>query len=123
VIYFYIGISEFLIAKGGDNMYMDAVRDIQALEAQLEQLKAQAQTRAQEALTAAEKDGRALLSDVHQSIRQADAEAMAQCEAQAATQRQTVLEATEADCQALRQQAAGRMDEAVHLILGKVVGR
>ena len=104
-------------------MYIDAVKDIQKLEEQMEQAKAQARAKAQEAMAAAEKDGRAMLAEVRQEIRQADAEAMEYCETKAAAHRQTVLDAAEADCQALRQRAAAHMDAAVAQIVGKVVGR
>lgn len=104
-------------------MYMDAVREIQKLEEQMEQAKADARAQAKDALTAVEKDGRALLAATRQTIREADAAAMADCEARAARQREDVLRSAEAQCQALCQQAGSRMDEAVSQIVGRVVGR
>ena len=104
-------------------MYMDAVKEIQKLEEQMEQAKNQARAQARDALENAEKDGRALLNAARQTIRAADAAAMETCEAQAARQRDTVLQEAEADCQALRTRAMGHMDDAVAQIVGRVVGR
>ena len=104
-------------------MYLDTVKEIQKLEEQLEQVKAQARTQAREALEAAEKEGRDLLSDARKAIRDADTAAMEACEVQAAQQRDAVLHEAQADCQALRDRASGRMEDAVARIVGKVVGR
>jgi hypothetical protein len=48
---------------------------------------------------------------------------MEACEAQAAQQRDAVLKAAQADCQALRDRASGRMEDAVARIVERVVGR
>ena len=104
-------------------MYLDTVKEIQKLEEQMEQAKAQARVQAREALEAAEKEGRDLLADTRKAIRDADTAAMEACEAQAARQRDAVLQAAQADCQALRARASGHMEDAVARIVGKVVGR
>ena len=70
-----------------------------------------------------EKAGRDLLAEVRKTIRQADAAATEACEAQAAQQRDAVLRSAQADCQTLRNQASGRMEDAVARIVERVVGR
>lgn len=104
-------------------MYMDAVREIQKLEEQVEQAKVRARAQAKDALDTVEKDGRALLAATRQEIREADALGMAECEEQAGRQRQEVLQNAESQCRTLRRQAESRMDEAVAQIVGRVVGR
>lgn len=104
-------------------MYIDTVREIQALEEQLEQEKSRCRQQAKDVLAATEKDGRELLSSVRQKLREADAAAAQETEEQAAQQRQAVLAEAEADCQRLRDHAAKRMDEAAAFIVKKVVGR
>lgn len=104
-------------------MYMETVREIQKLEEQMEQAKTRARAQAKESLDAVEKDGRALLASTRQTIREADAAAMAECEERAARHREDVLHQAEDQCRVLRQQADGRMDQAVAQIIGRVVGR
>jgi vacuolar-type H+-ATPase subunit H len=104
-------------------MYMEVVKEIRKLEEQVEQSKAQARAQAKDSLDAVEKEGHALLADTRQTIREADAAAMKTCEEQAAARRQDVLRQAEEQCRQLREQAAGRMDEAVARIVGRVVGR
>ena len=90
-------------------MYMEAVKEIRKLEDQMEQAKIQARSQAKDSLDAVEKEGRAA--------------AMSACEEQAGQRRQAVLQQAEAQCRALREQAAGHMDEAVARIVERVVGR
>jgi len=104
-------------------MYMDAVKDIQKLEEQMELVKAQARTRAQEDMSAAEKEGRGMLSAARLDVRRADEEALSGCEAEAEAHRQKVLSAAEADCSDLRARAQSHMKEAVERIVGRVVER
>ena len=104
-------------------MYIDTVREIQALEEQLEQEKMRCRQQAKDTLAATEKDGRDLLSSVRQKIREADADADRETEELAAGQRKAVLAEAEADCRALRERAAARMEEAAAFIVEKVVGR
>ena len=104
-------------------MYLDTVKEIQQLEEQMEQAKAQARAQAREAQEDAEKTGRDLLAETRRAIREADAAAMEACEARAAQQRDGVLKAAQADCQALRDRASDRMEDAVARIVGRVVGR
>ncbi len=104
-------------------MYMEAVKEIRELEEQMEQAKVRARAQAKDSLDAVEKEGRALLADTRQAIREADASAMEACEKEAEVQRQDVLRQAEDQCSALRRQAAGHMDEAVARIVERVVGR
>ncbi len=104
-------------------MYMEAVKEIQKLEEQMEQAKAKARAQAKDSLDAVEKEGRALLTGTRQAIREADAAAMTECEEKAAVKRQDVLRQAEEQCRQLREQASGRMDEAVARIVERVVGR
>jgi len=104
-------------------MYMEAVKEIRKLEDQMEQAKIQARSQAKDSLDAVEKEGRALLAAARQTIREEDAAAMSACEEQAGQRRQAVLQQAEAQCRALREQAAGHMDEAVARIVERVVGR
>ncbi len=104
-------------------MYMEAVKEIRKLEEQVEQSKAQARAQAKDSIDAVEKEGRALLNAARQTIREEDAAAMTECEEKAAAQRLDVIRQAEEQCRALRDRAAGRMDEAADRIVGRVVGR
>lgn len=104
-------------------MYLDAVKEIQALEASLAQEKARARAQAQAAEDAAEQCGRALLEQTRRTIRAQDA---ADGEAQALRQaqvREEILRQARQTCDELRQNALTHMDQAVDRIVGKVVGR
>ncbi|MBO4853699.1 MAG: hypothetical protein J5482_00935 [Oscillospiraceae bacterium] len=104
-------------------MYIDTIREIQALEEQLEQEKMRCRQQAKDVLSATEKEGRDFLSSVRQKIREADQSAQQETEELAAQQRKAVLAEAEADCRALRERAAARTDEAAAFIVEKVVGR
>lgn len=104
-------------------MYMEAVKEIQKLEEQMEQAKAKARAQAKDSLDAVEKEGRALLNATRQTIREEDAAAMTECEEKAEVHRREVIRQAEEQCRALRDRAAGRMDEAADRIVGRVVGR
>ena len=104
-------------------MYLEVVKDIQALEAQIEQDKAQARTRGQEAVNEAQRQGRALLAEKRDAIREADNAAMVSCQAQADRRRGELLSGTEQEIASLRAQAEQHMDDAVARIMEKVVGR
>ncbi len=104
-------------------MYLEVVKDIQALEAQIEQDKAQARTRGQEAVNEAQRQGRALLAEKRDAIRAADNAAMVNCQAQADRRREELLAGTQQEIDALRARAEQHMDDAVARIMEKVVGR
>lgn len=104
-----------------NDLYRETIEQLQAVEARLDAEKAVAQQTAQALVTAAEKDGCALVAQAEADLRQADRDAIRAVEAQAASLRQQMLADTELACGDLRQSAMARMDKAVAYLVEKVV--
>lgn len=107
--------------KAVNDLYRETIEQLQAVEARLDAEKAAAQQAAQALVTAAEKDGCALVAQAEADLRQADRDAIRAVEAQAASLRQQMLADTEHACGDLRQSAMARMDKAVAYLVEKVV--
>lgn len=77
--------------KAVNDLYRETIEQLQAVEARLDAEKAAAQQAAQALVTAAEKDGCALVAQAEADLRQADRDAIRAVEAQAASLRQQML--------------------------------
>lgn len=102
-------------------MYLDAVKEIQSLEQRAEQERTDARGRARKLVADARRDGEALVSETKKAAAKADADALKTCEQQAKQRHDVALQEAEAQCRSLRHHAAENMDEAVSLIVEKVV--
>ena len=102
-------------------MSLEAITKIREVEEGMEQSKAEAKAKAQRMIADAEREGRALLQEGRETAAKAAAGAMRRAEEEAAVRREEILSQAAKDCEALKAEAAARMDKATQAILGRVV--
>lgn len=102
-------------------MSLEAITKIRAVEENMDQARTNAKAQAQKLVNDAEREGRALLQQGREKAAAAAADAMRKAEEAAAVKRQEILAQADKDCDALRAEAAKRMDKATQAILGRVV--
>ena len=102
-------------------MSLEAITEIREVEERMERAKAEARAQAQKMVADAERDGKALLQQGRDAAAKAEAEALHKAEEAAAGRREAILADAAKDCQALKDAAFGRMDQAAQAILERVV--
>lgn len=107
--------------KGGDKMYLETVKQITAVENEMEQAKAAARAQVQQQLAEAERAGKELLQRTQAQNRAARDEALAQAQQQAAQQQQQSQALAQTECDRLRESAALKMALAAEEIVRRVV--
>lgn len=100
---------------------LDAIKQVTETEREAQEKKEAAAAQARQVVSDAQRSGKELLQAA-----QAEAEAqakvlMAQAEERAAARRRELLEENERECDALRQKARTRLDEAAQRIVRRVV--
>jgi len=103
-------------------MSIDMMKQISQAEAQAVQLRADAQTEAKRTVDAGRKEAAAIVEDARKKADQAYREVMAQAEEMAQNAYEAHLDAVKTECEAMKTLAQGHKEEAVKLIIGKVVG-
>ncbi len=107
--------------KGGENMSIDAIKQVTDTEEQAKVLVAQAQAQAKALVDQARKAGEVQLAEARKAAQAQARERLAQAEAAGAQRTQAALAEYETDCQALKERAQARLPQAAQLIVGKVV--
>ena len=102
-------------------MSLEAITEIRGVEERMERAKAEARAQAQKLIAEAERDGKALLQQGRDAAAAAEAEALREAEAAAARRREAILAEAAKYCQALKDAALGRSDQAAQAILERVV--
>ena len=102
-------------------MSLAAITEIREVEERMERAKAEARAQAQKMVADAERDGKALLQQGRDAAAKAEAEALRKAEEAAAGRREAILAGAAKDCQALKDAAFVRMDQAAQAILERVV--
>ena len=102
-------------------MSLEAITEIREVEERMERAKAEARAQAQKMVADAERDGKALLQQGRDAAAKAETEALRKAEEAAAGRREAILADAAKDCQALKDAALGRMDQAAQAILERVV--
>ena len=102
-------------------MSLEAITEIREVEERMERAKAEARAQAQKMVADAERDGKALLQQGGAAAGKAEAEALRKAEEAAAGRREAILAGAAKDCQALKDAAFVRMDQAAQAILERVV--
>lgn len=102
-------------------MSLEAIEKVTKLEARMLEEKAAAETEARSILAEAEKHGLALLAKARSDAADHGKRLAEQAEENAAERTAKVRQTAEAECSVLRAAAEQHMDEAVNLIVGRVV--
>lgn len=102
-------------------MSTDAIKQVTETEDQVREDRIRAQAEAKTLVAKAEKEGQEALLQARRAAQAQARERMAQTEREAEARTQTVLEQYEQDCQALKNAAAEKLDEAAALIVRRVV--
>ena len=102
-------------------MSLEAITEIREVEERMERAKAEARAQAQKMVADAERDGKALLQQGRDAAAKAEEEALRKAEEAAAGRREAILAGAAKDCQALKDAAFVRMDQAAQAILERVV--
>ena len=102
-------------------MSLEAITEIREVEERMERAKAEARAQAQKMVADAERDGKALLQQGRDAAAKAEVEALRKAEEAAAGRREAILAGAAKDCQALKDAAFVRMDQAAQAILERVV--
>jgi len=103
-------------------MSIDMMKQISQAEAQAVQLRADAQAEAKRAVDAGRKEAAAMVEAARKKADQAYREVMDQAEKAAQRDYNDYLEAVKTECETMKTLAQGHKEEAVKLIIGKVVG-
>ncbi len=109
--------------KGGESMALEAIQEVQQAEANAKAGREAAAAQAKQKLLDARKEARQIVDQARQRAEAQVREKMAQAEAEAEQETQKVLAEAERDCEALRQNARGRLEQASQVIVEKVVNR
>ena len=107
--------------EGGDKMSLEAIREIQQVEAEMDAARTEARTRAQQAVDQARREGQALLRQGQEASAALRRELLDRARREAEQRRQEILRQAEADGQALADRAEAGMNAAVQLIMERVV--
>ncbi len=102
-------------------MSLEAITKIRAVEDAMEQAKAEARAKAQRVIAYAERSGRALLQQSKDASDEFAAAMMEHMGEKAAKRREEILAQAAQDCDALKAEAAARLDKATQAILRRVV--
>jgi len=102
-------------------MSVEAIREIQRVEEEMEALRTRSRAQAQKIVSDAEREGKALLVQSKEQAACAAAAAMAAAEERAAKRREEILAAAEEDCNMLAAGADAFMAQAVRVIVERVV--
>lgn len=103
-------------------MSIDMMKQISQAEAEAVQLKADAQAEAKRTVDAGRKEATAVVDAARKNADQAYRRVMIQAEEEAQSAYEAHLEAVKTECEAMKTLAQGHTEEAVKLIIGKVVG-
>lgn len=107
--------------KGGEEMSLEAIKQVTETEQQGQQRKAEAAAAAKKAVADAERAGQAALEEARTQAEAQVSAFMKEAEERASKHTQQVLAETGKSCDALRKAAEGRMKQAAALIVGRVV--
>ena len=102
-------------------MIMNVMDEIKQIEEQPQDKKRQAMEKARPILNQAEQDGENLISSTIQQAQQEKKQFIKQAEEEAEKENQELNRKTDMECQKIRQFARSRMDDAISLVMGKVV--
>lgn len=116
-------ISIFASEKGGENMALEAIQTVTQAEARAKADREAAAAQAKQRLTDAQREAKQTVEQVRQKAREEARQMMAQAEEKAAQATREALEQAGQDCEALKQSARGRLEQAAQLIVGRVVER
>ena len=115
-----MGGSDFLhssIGKGG------AIQTVTQAEARAKADREAAAAQAKQKLAEAQREAKQTVEQARQQAREEARRMMAEAESKAAQLTQEELTRAAADCDALKQNARGRLERAAQLIVGRVVER
>ena len=101
----------------------EAIQEVTQAESQAKARCEAAAIQSRQKLADAQKQARGILEQARQQAQAKTREMMAQAEQRAAEETRQVLAQAEQDCEAMKQQARGRLDQAAQLIVEKVVNR
>jgi len=121
-----MGGSDFLhssIGKGGENMALEAIQTVTQAEARAKADREAAAAQAKQKLAEAQREAKQTVEQARQQAREEARRMMAEAESKAAQLTQEELTRAAADCDALKQNARGRLERAAQLIVGRVVER
>ena len=116
-------ISIFASEKGGENMALEAIQTVTQAEARAKADREAAAAQAKQRLTDAQREAKQTVEQARQKAREEARQMMAQAEEKAAQATREALEQAGQDCEALKQSARGRLEQAAQLIVGRVVER
>ncbi|MCR5826215.1 MAG: hypothetical protein K6G54_06595 [Oscillospiraceae bacterium] len=102
-------------------MTMEAIERVTQLEQKTRADKAEAEARVRHALAEAEREGEALLQKTRSDAAEKGKALLRQAEARAAQTAAEIAGNAERECDALREKAGARLDEAAEYIVGRVV--
>ena len=102
-------------------MYVEKVKELRALEDEMEALKAAERAQAQQVLAQAQTQGKALLEKARADARDYEKQRLSMAEGAAQEKRSEVMLSVEKECEAIRQQAGTHMAEAAAAIVRRVV--
>ncbi len=101
-------------------MAFEAIQKVTQTEEANRSHKAEAAAQAKKIVSDAQRAGKQLVADARAQAQEKAKAMMAQAEEAAAEQTRQVLEANAVACEALKQEARGRLDRAADLIVGRV---
>lgn len=102
-------------------MDMDAIKEIRQAEQRAEEIKKQAMEKARDILRIAEEEGNLFVVEVTQQAQQEKQQFMHQAEEEAKKEIEILNQKAEEECKKIRQMAQTKLDEAISLVMGKVV--
>lgn len=102
-------------------MSLDAIKTVTAAEEHAEKIRADAQLQAKQMLNDAEKQGKALFADARTRASEALIAMDQEVVLKSKTAAEEIAQRTTEAGRTLRQEAMGRMDKAVAIIIGRIV--
>jgi vacuolar-type H+-ATPase subunit H len=110
-----------MVRKEGESMSLDAIKQVTQAEAQTKQRKADAAAAARKLVADAQDTGKQAVQNARAKAEAKVKENMAQAEARAAQRAAGIVKQGEQECDALRNTAQGRLEQAADLIVRRVV--
>lgn len=102
-------------------MSLEAIKTVTAAEKNAERVRCEAQVQAKQMVTEAENLGKQDLALAKARAEEAIASIDRDVSAKSAVAAEEIAQNTDAACQKLRQEAKSKMDEAVAIIIGRIV--
>lgn len=109
--------------KGGEDMALEGIQAVTQAEAKAKADRDAAAAQARQQLADAQRQARQLVDQARQQAQARARQMMAEAEEKAAAQTGQVLERAKKDCEAMKQAAKGRLEQAAQVIVEGVVKR